>query len=728
MDHQILDTSTSEEYEGIDQFREKILAILPIPSSILSIIGSSVILYMAFSTRKERKWTTYTRLLVGLSMCDIVSSISLGLAAFMRRPESERVWAMGNDATCAAAGTLIQFSYSGLFYNAFLSWYFVLTVRFGVKHDVIARKFEPIMHFISVGYPLVTAILGAILGVYAETSTGMGCWVNNYPDGCGEGPGQEKCQSAFLGFFYFGLPYVFSVTCIDINNLIIWFYVRKHRMPYLLNKTKQRSTARVNSSLFSKDNHDENSLSDGIESLDRELPSSIGSNKSSDGIIVNETDSFAASINHHKKYAQADDIDHSERDSSSRANKDQMRRLQLVSSQAFLFVLSYALCNSWMGLQMIAEGVTPEKDEPKLMNDIYGLMVLNAIFAPLQGFLNMLVFMRPKYVKARHQFPRETRAWAFRRAVLGDGVGPEQRGARRMEEPIDSIPNSGSATPQETQCTLAMMRPAESSTKNSIDQTNHSVPLPKGTMMMSSLTASLGDFDHDGQEEGMKPERTKGAFEASCSSIPRFHFRSSLVENTKRGLEAISELSESVFDLSNGGDRWSSSADVLSPITTSLEASRRFDAFRNDDTVPSSAMRLVAPKRMDSGCCEVFDEVRHEEDGIEPKREDMKEEEEVEEVEYAVDMPVRIPLRRLSMGKKSHGSHSFHDSCYYSSSISSSCSLIGFSDDDSDSFAEDNDGDGDHYDYTYRHEEEFKASEDFSTPPTTTKDGEAAIG
>lgn len=168
-----------EQHEGLGMLRDQILAILPIPSAILSVLGSSVILYMAFSTRRKRKWTTYTRLLIGLSMCDIISSVSFGLAAFMRRPESERAWAMGNDATCTTSGALIQFSFSNFLYNAMLSFYFLATVRFGVKHTVIAKRFEPIMHLVSLGFPLVTSIVGAIMGMYRETATGFGCWVSH---------------------------------------------------------------------------------------------------------------------------------------------------------------------------------------------------------------------------------------------------------------------------------------------------------------------------------------------------------------------------------------------------------------------------------------------------------------------------------------------------------------------------------------------------------------------
>jgi hypothetical protein len=166
-----IDTQSSE---GLSDAQEKVLAILPIPSAILSILGSATILYMSLKTRKERKWTTYTRLLIGMSVADIISSVALGAAAFLRPRESQQVWTFGNESTCSAIGFLTQFSYSGLFYNAMLSFYFVLSVRFHLKNEYITRTFEPFMHFLSLMYPLVTAIAGGAMGMYATTSFELG--------------------------------------------------------------------------------------------------------------------------------------------------------------------------------------------------------------------------------------------------------------------------------------------------------------------------------------------------------------------------------------------------------------------------------------------------------------------------------------------------------------------------------------------------------------------------
>lgn len=167
-----------ETFSKLSTSQQIILAILPIPSSILSIIGSTVIIYIARKSREAKGWNPYHRLLLGMSVCDIIFSITLGLNIFLLpRETSQRIWVMGNHATCSAMGFFIQISYSALLYNAMLSFYFLLTARFGLKNDQISRRIEPIMHAICLGYPTITAWTGLFMDAYSESGMALGCWV-----------------------------------------------------------------------------------------------------------------------------------------------------------------------------------------------------------------------------------------------------------------------------------------------------------------------------------------------------------------------------------------------------------------------------------------------------------------------------------------------------------------------------------------------------------------------
>eukprot|EP00980_Cylindrotheca_fusiformis_P017214 scaffold5297_cov104-Cylindrotheca_fusiformis.AAC.7 len=155
-----METTTKQLTDG----QEKVLAIMPVRSAAHSIMGSSMIISMAFRMRKRRRWTPYTRLLIAMSMCDIVASITISIATFLRPQDtSSRVWAFGNDATCSAVGFMNQISFSAVLYNGMLSIYFLLTARFGFKNEYIASAVEPLMHVISIGYPLLTATAGSTM-------------------------------------------------------------------------------------------------------------------------------------------------------------------------------------------------------------------------------------------------------------------------------------------------------------------------------------------------------------------------------------------------------------------------------------------------------------------------------------------------------------------------------------------------------------------------------------
>jgi hypothetical protein len=168
------------EYRSISDLQKKVLAILPIPSAVLSILGSSIIIYMAIRARKANPWTPYNRLLLAMSFCDIVSSITLAIAAFLYPKEtSNKAWAFGNDATCSAIGLLNQIGSSGTLYNAMLSFYFLFTARFAIKNDQIAKRIEPAMHIVSLGFPIVTAFVGLFIGVYAEPEVRIVLYIGN---------------------------------------------------------------------------------------------------------------------------------------------------------------------------------------------------------------------------------------------------------------------------------------------------------------------------------------------------------------------------------------------------------------------------------------------------------------------------------------------------------------------------------------------------------------------
>lgn len=103
----------------------------------------------------------------------------------------------------------------------------------------------------------------------------------------------------------------------------------------------------------------------------------------------------------------------------------QTRRLRLVRSQAFLFVASYIASSMITYILRLFETQAFEYvDEMELPYNHYTLMVLQSILLPLQGLFNMMIYIRPRYLRLQNQYPKESRAWVLRRAVGGSKVEP----------------------------------------------------------------------------------------------------------------------------------------------------------------------------------------------------------------------------------------------------------------------------------------------------------------
>lgn len=158
----------------ISQTQEIVVIVITFIPSILSIVGSSTIIYLA--THQGQKRSVYTRLLLGMSVMDCVNTLAWLLQPFLIPASGGRIWAVGNDQSCQAMGFFSQLGSSVTLYNAALALYFWLTIVVRVREET-CRKIEPLLHVVSVLYPLVTAAIGAGVRIYGELDLGMVCWV-----------------------------------------------------------------------------------------------------------------------------------------------------------------------------------------------------------------------------------------------------------------------------------------------------------------------------------------------------------------------------------------------------------------------------------------------------------------------------------------------------------------------------------------------------------------------
>jgi len=206
---------------GLTDTQLIVLSFLYVFSSILSIVGSSTILYKVLGDFKNS--TSYDRVMVGLSTFDVIASLGWALTPFLLPKEtSMRPWAIGNNATCTLLGFITQLGFSAVLYNMFLSFYYLLTVRYGVKRIDFGSKYEVWIHGFCIVFALITAVTGATTGMFSEVQVGFGCWVNNYPPGC-----TDDCISLTIGWVFGGGPIVVTLMALTVNNILVYFHVRR---------------------------------------------------------------------------------------------------------------------------------------------------------------------------------------------------------------------------------------------------------------------------------------------------------------------------------------------------------------------------------------------------------------------------------------------------------------------------------------------------------------------
>ena len=112
---------------------------------------------------------------------------------------------MGTRATCNVLGFLSQLGFGPPLYNTCLSFYFLLTIRYGMPKEKFATRYEAWMHLFCWSFILSTATVGLVLEVYDEMEITQGCWIKEYPQGCAET--ETTCISLYMAYVYACLLY-----------------------------------------------------------------------------------------------------------------------------------------------------------------------------------------------------------------------------------------------------------------------------------------------------------------------------------------------------------------------------------------------------------------------------------------------------------------------------------------------------------------------------------------
>jgi len=245
-------------------------------------MGSGWIIVEVMTTKAKRH-SAYNRLLLGMSIVDVMSSIAYMFGTAPMTPgEGEMAWASGTITTCTVQGFFIQLGLSAQLYHVCLSVYYLLIVKFEVTADRIEKYFEPIMHITVLFFGLSTGF--ASIALELINNAALWCWIAPKPFGCHpkwfmdtKDPCTrgEKAHIYRIVFWYF--PLWSSLTVVFVLN--IWIYLTVRRRERKADKLKY-----VHDQKYGKRHYDKTSVvipTRSISKIDSHLRFMFGQHPSS---------------------------------------------------------------------------------------------------------------------------------------------------------------------------------------------------------------------------------------------------------------------------------------------------------------------------------------------------------------------------------------------------------------------------------------------------------------
>lgn len=342
-------------------------------SGCLSVIGSSLIIFIIVRGGKEKLSRIHNRLLVCMCSVDIINSINLALTVTMNpsRLHPHMYGASGNNTTCRIQGFLLTVGFAVPMYLSVLCLYFMAIIRYDTKEEVL-QKIEPYAHGIAVLIPLATAIYGVSFDLFHPTFAGYcfggdGCYTTADLNNAECEPRPLILINILDWMFYFLASLVFIVIACSMT--LTWLAVR--------NQTSQmRRYDFRRGSMMPQSPQSHQRLS--IYALRRSV-TSLRQSFTLDNTTHNTTPDGGADV---RRGQQKDDE---------------------TFSQAILYVLAYVFSYGFPIAYNI-HYATESLPSPVLC-------LLTAFFYPLQGFWNFCIYVRPKYFLVKKTM-RDTSFWS----------------------------------------------------------------------------------------------------------------------------------------------------------------------------------------------------------------------------------------------------------------------------------------------------------------------------
>ena len=210
-------------------------------------ICSSVIVNMILRDRKRKLKEIYHRLLLTMSLLDIINSINMSLSGLIIPPEYGRFGGHGTIATCEMHGFLLQLGVCiGLLNLSLCIYYTLIIVYQWTPQRIRESRFEQIAFSVSICYPLTFSVIGLIFDSFNPMLTLPGwCGFSEAPYLCNS---QEELDCIRgKNYFYVELPGLVIPAFLSLVGVIICMImiIRKVRRQEGLMESRYSISRRV---------------------------------------------------------------------------------------------------------------------------------------------------------------------------------------------------------------------------------------------------------------------------------------------------------------------------------------------------------------------------------------------------------------------------------------------------------------------------------------------------
>mmetsp|Transcript_42337 Transcript_42337/g.101987 ORF Transcript_42337/g.101987 Transcript_42337/m.101987 type:complete len:933 (+) Transcript_42337:388-3186(+) len=414
-------------------------------SCVLSICGSVLILYLVLKGKRYKDGGLYHRLLLGLSVSDLVVTFSLILQPFLTPEQTGYPFSRGNATTCAVVGFGYLYFVGSYTYNCLLGLYFLLTVRYRMTQRRIARYIEPWGHILAFTFPTAIGISAVMfellnanpfLGICNLFPSQHECeWHENSPDIECENQKQYNILNSMLDY------YALVTAGVGLICTVVVYVTVKTRYNKAL---PARSSTTPLSQTFSMITMRSRRPSSAISSIRSDTASTNEPHNRDEGKVntddtgsvevsdsepeldseVEDSENTSAQLKQSEGGCRTIDTEKAEADS---IDEGQRKRLQQIGMQAVWYAAAYMI-----GLLVVLAAniidtiyLDPESTSSDLTTLgekplFFFFTLLIWMFFPLQGFFNGMIYIRPRLVRWKHHFQGCSWWFAFRMVLTNE--------------------------------------------------------------------------------------------------------------------------------------------------------------------------------------------------------------------------------------------------------------------------------------------------------------------